>query len=65
MKKNICDTCTYCTKNGRCNRLVIPGGFGMNDRTGSHYKRDNKCPYYQKGDSNKSRETNPFPLYNS
>ena len=49
-EKNICADCKYRYKDSlRCNRLVIPGGFGMNDRLGSDYKRNNQCPYFERG----------------
>ena len=48
MDNNICSTCTY-RLGYKCNRLVIAGGFGCNDRLGSDYKHGNECPYYKEG----------------
>ena len=65
MKKNICDTCAYCTNNDRCNRLAIPGGFGRNDRLGSDFKHNNQCPYFKEGNSNREIIIDNMPMYNS
>lgn len=62
-KENICFSCLFAFSNGKCNRLVSTC-MGMRDRLGSDYKKDNKCPYYKKGDSDK-REYKPMNFYNS
>lgn len=41
MEKNICLSCRFAFRNGKCNRLVV-SSMGMNDRLGSYYKKDNK-----------------------
>lgn len=41
MEKNICLSCRFAFRNGKCNRLVV-SSMGMNDRLGSYYKKGNK-----------------------
>lgn len=48
MVNDICNTCCFKTASG-CNRLVIAGWYGNNDRLGSYYKRGNECPYHKEG----------------
>lgn len=52
-KKNICSTCKFATADLYCNRLVVPSSFGMNDRLGSDYKKNNECPYHEDGNPRK------------
>ena len=49
MKAEICDGCVF-SKSWGCNRLVIPGGFGRNDRVASDYLKanDKQCKYREK-----------------
>lgn len=44
----ICNTCCF-QQGWRCNRLVVNGGFGSNDRVASDYMKDNHCDYYKQG----------------
>ena len=37
----------------------------MNDRLGSYYKKDNKCPYYEEGNDCRDRDYKPINFYNS
>lgn len=30
-----------------CNRLVVSGGFGMNDRTADYFLKNNQCHYFE------------------
>ncbi len=64
MEKDICLSCRYSFRNGKCNRLVV-SCMGMNDRLGSYYKKDNKCPYHENGDDCRNREYKPINFYNS
>lgn len=64
MEKDICLSCRFAFKNGKCNRLVV-SCMGMNDRLGSYYKKDNKCPYREDGDDCRNREYTPINFYNS
>lgn len=58
---DICETCTYC-KSWGCNRLVVPGGFGRNDRVARDYMKNGKCSYYKPcEDKENKNEGKPFP----
>lgn len=42
-----------------CNRLVVAGGFGMNDRVASDYLReDAACEYKEEGKSTIEKQPN-------
>lgn len=63
-EKNICWSCKFCLwPSGKCNRLVFTA-IGMNDRIGSDYKKNNVCPYHEKGQPQK-REYKPMNFFNS
>lgn len=62
-KVNICTKCKYAI-DGWCNRLVVSGGFGMNDRLGRDYKRNNQCPYFSEGVGRVGNNNN-MPMWNS
>ena len=64
MEENICLSCRFAFRNGKCNRLVV-SSIGMNDRLGSYYKKDNKCPYHEYGNDCRKREYKPINFYNS
>lgn len=62
--ENICLKCTFHTRNGRCNRLVFTS-IGMNDRLGIDYKKDNCCPYFEEGNSDRDRDIDNLNFFNS
>lgn len=63
--KNLCKTCTRCL-NGRCNYLVIQGGFGRNDRVARDFIKNGKCDYYKEGEPEKRQTYNGITsFYNS
>lgn len=41
----ICMKCRF-NKGRWCNRLVVSGGFGMNDRTADDFLKNNQCHYF-------------------
>jgi len=48
--KAICEGCYY-NKGSWCNRLVVPGGFGRQDRVASDYLTGDHCDYRKDGAS--------------
>ena len=64
MEENICLSCRFAFRNGKCNRLVV-SSIGMNDRLGSYYKKGNKCPYHEEGNDCRNRDYKPINFYNS
>ena len=64
MEKNICLSCRFAFRNGKCNRLVV-SSMGMNDRLGSYYKKGNKFPYHEDGNDCRDRDYKPIKFYNS
>lgn len=56
-----CKGCRF-SKGSWCNRLVVSGGFGMNDRVASDYlKRGEECEYREEGET----KIEPYPNFNS
>lgn len=60
-----CKTCIYELDGWKCNRLVVNGGFGNNDRVARDYMKDNKCDYYKQGQGGHSLSTGSCDYWNS
>ena len=60
-----CKTCIFLLDGWKCNRLVVDGGFGNNDRVASDYIKDNTCNYYKQGQGQKDYSTGSCNSWNS
>ena len=62
MGNKICSKCSYHFWNtGKCNRLVVNGGFGNNDKVAKDYMKDpSKCDYFLEGEPKKDWNTGQF-----
>lgn len=52
-EKSLCRCCRFCLNSGKCNRLVVAGGFGNNDKVAKDLMKDGKCDYFEEGTPSK------------